>query len=161
MDFQSGYEKAMGALVAALSGSSIIMLHGGVYGELSWHPVQAILDDDIAGMICRFIEGVEVNDETLAVDLINSVGPIPGMYLDKKHTRDWWKKEQFLPKVADRLSYPDWLKKGKKSAQDYAKDRMADILATHKPKPLNASQEEEIERILGEARQYYQKKGMM
>ncbi len=161
MDFQCGYEKAIGALAAALSGSNVIMLHGGVYGELSWHPVQAILDDDIAGMIGRFIEGIEVDDDTLAIDLINAVGPIPGMYLDKAHTREWWKKEQFIPKAADRLSYPEWFGGGKKIALDYAKDRMEEILATHKPKPLTASQENEIERILEEARAYYKKKGML
>jgi len=161
MDFQCGYEKAIGALAAALSGSNLIMLHGGVYGELSWHPVQAILDDDVAGMIGHLIEGIGVNDDTLAIDLINAVGPIPGMYLDKAHTRKWWRNEQFIPKAVDRLSYPDWMEKGKKTALDYAKDRMAEILATQKSKPLTASQEEEIEKILEEARAYYRKKGVL
>ena len=58
--------------------------------------VKAILDDDIAGMAGRFLEGVEVSDETMAVDLINRVGPIPGMFLDKAHTRKWYKKEQYV-----------------------------------------------------------------
>ncbi len=122
---------------------------------------KAVLDDDIAGMIGRFIEGALVNDDTLAIDLIKAVGPIPGMYLDKAHTRQWWKKEQFIPKAADRLTYPEWLEKGKKSALDYAKDRVEEILATHKPKPLTPSQDEEIDRILAEARAYYKKRGMI
>ncbi len=161
IDFQCGYEKATNALAAALAGSSIIGLHGGVYGEITFHPVQAVLDDDIAGMIRRFLEGVLVNEETLAIDLIKAVGPIPGMYLDKAHTRQWWQKEQFIPRAADRLTYPEWMECGKKSALDYAQDRVEEILATHKPKPLTASQDEEIERILGEARAYYKKRGMM
>jgi len=159
IDFQCGYEKGIGALVAA--GSNFICLHGGIYGELSWHPAQAVLDDDIAGMIGRFLEGVLVNDETLAIDLIKAVGPVPGVYLDKAHTRKWWQKEQFLPKAADRLTYPEWMEKGKKSALDYAKDRVEEILATHKPKPLSPSQDEEIERILEEARAYYKKRGLI
>ncbi len=161
IDFQSSYEKAIGALATAVSGGSKIDFHGGVYGEVSWHPFQAILDRDIAGMIGRFIEGIEVNDETLAIDLINAVGPIPGMYLDKAHTRKWWQRGQFIPMAADSLTYPDWIAKGRKTALDYAKERMEEILATHKPKPLTASQEDEIERILEEARAYYKKKGMM
>jgi trimethylamine--corrinoid protein Co-methyltransferase len=112
-------------------------------------------------MIGRFLQGVQVNEETLALDLINEVGPIPGMYLDKAHTRTWWKREQFMPKVADRLSLPEWMESGKKSALDYAKERMEEILATHKPEPLTAKQEEEVERILEEARQYYRGKGLM
>lgn len=162
IDFQSGYERAIPAVIAALSGANILPLHGHVHDELTAHPVQAILDDDIAGMIGRFIEGVEVNEQTLATELIEEVGPIPGHFLNKEHTRKWWKKEQFVPKVADRLTYPEWMEKGKKSALDYAKERMEEMLATHKVSiPLTASQDEDIERILEEARKYYKKKGMM
>ena len=57
MDFQSGYEKALGALLSALSGGNSILLHLGVSSELSAHPAQAVMDHDIAGMIGRFIEG--------------------------------------------------------------------------------------------------------
>jgi len=70
-------------------------------------------------------------------------------------------KEQFVPKVADRLSYPDWMASGKKSCFDYASDRMEEILATHKPTPLTPSQEEDIQRILEEARKYYREKGLI
>ncbi len=161
IDFQLGYEKAIGGIISAVSGANIIGLHGGLYGELTFHPVQAILDDDIAGMIGRFLRGVEVNDETLALDLIAEVGPIPGFYLGKEHTRKWWKTEHFMPKVADRLSLPDWMVSGKKIALDYAKKRMEEILATYKPEPLTPKQDEEVERILEEARQYYRKKGWM
>ncbi len=161
MDFQTGYEKAIAVLLSALSGAHISGLHGGIYGELEAHPVQAILDNDIAGMIGRFLEGVQVNEETLAVDLIEEVGPIPGHYLGKKHTREWWKKENFIPRAADILTYPEWIKNDKKSCIDYAKKKMEEIIATHKTKPLTASQEEDIEKILKEARKYYKEKGLL
>ncbi|RLE10564.1 hypothetical protein DRJ00_01075 [Candidatus Aerophobetes bacterium] len=162
IDFQLGYQKTMPTLLSALSGSSILQLYSSIYGEITAHPVQAILDDDIAGMIGRFLEGLEVSDESLAIDLINEVGPIPGHYLGKKHTRKWWKKEQFVPRAADRLTYPEWAKTGKKSCIDYARERMEEILSTHKvDPPLTQSQEEEIEKILKEAREYYRKKGMI
>jgi trimethylamine--corrinoid protein Co-methyltransferase len=162
IDYQAAYEKAIIALVGALTGTNTIWMQGALYGELAFHPVQAIIDDDVVGMIGRFLEGIDVSDETLAIDLINEVGPIPGHYLTKAHTREWWKKEQFIPKVADRLTYPEWLKTGKKSCIDYAKERMDEILATHKvDPPLTASQEEDIERILKEAREHYRKKGLI
>jgi len=160
IDFQCSYEKALGALAAALSGSNAILFHGSVYGEISWHPAQAMLDSDIVSMIGRYVEGIEVTDESLAVDLMNEVGPIPGMYLDKAHTRKWWKREQFMPTVADSDTYPEWIAKGRKTALDHANERVAEILATHKPKPLTPNQEEEIEKILQEARTYYRKKGL-
>jgi len=162
IDYQAAYEKATLGLVNALSGTNTIWLQGALYGELAFHPVQAIIDDDVAGMIGRFLEGIDASDEALAVDLINEVGPIPGHYLSKAHTRKWWKREQFVPKVADRLTYPEWAKKGKKSCIDYAKQKMEEILATHKvDPPLTDSQEEDIERILKEAREYYRKKGLI
>jgi trimethylamine--corrinoid protein Co-methyltransferase len=50
--------------------------------ELLYHPVLSILDDDIPGWIGRFLQGVAVTDETMAIDLIKQVGPIPGHYLN-------------------------------------------------------------------------------
>ena len=161
IDFQCGYEKAMLVTLTAVCGANTILLYGGIFGELTFHPVQAILDDDISGMVGRFLQGVQVNEETLPLDLIDRVGPIPGYYLDKEHTRTWWKREHFIPKVADRLSLPEWMESGKKSALDYAKERMEEILATHKPEPLTPKQEEDVERILEEARQYYRGRGLM
>ena len=160
-DYQQGYEKACAATLAALSGANAITFQNGVFGELSAHPVMAILDDDIAGMVGRFIEGEEVSNETLAVDLIEEVGPIPGFYLNKEHTRKWWKKEQFIPQAADYLSYPEWIKTGKKTALDYAKERMEEILATHKPMPLTPEQEQAIEDILREGTEHYRKEGLL
>jgi len=160
-DFQFGYERTLQATIGALTGANVIQQSGAMYGELTWHPIQSIMDDDVANMIGRFIEGVVVNDETLAIDLINEVGPIPGMYLDKAHTRKWWKAEQVIPKSADTLGIPQWIKKDKRSAVDYAKERMEAILSTHKPIPLTIRQEEDIERLLKEARNYYRKKGLI
>jgi len=160
-DFQAGYERAIAAFLCAQSGANYVALHGSVHGELTHHPLQAILDDDLAGMIGRFIEGITVNDETLAIDLIEEVGPIPGHFLNKAHTRKWWKLEQFVPRAADRLTYPEWMNAGKKSCLDYARERMAEILATHNPTPLAPGQEEDIERILEQARKYYKEKGLI
>jgi trimethylamine--corrinoid protein Co-methyltransferase len=161
VDYQNGYEKMFVALTAALSGANIIALHGGVTAELSYHPIQAILDDDIACLVGRTIEGVEVTPETMAIEVINEVGPIPGHFLDKEHTRRWWKKEHFMPKAADMLSYPEWLRKGRKKALEYAKDRMEEILKTHKPKPLSEDENREIDEILREAREYYKEREML
>lgn len=161
-DFQSGYERSMMALLAAMAGTNVIELHGAIHGELTWHPVQAVIDEDVAGWIGRFIEGVAVNDETLAVDLIEEVGPIPGFYLDKEHTRKWWRREQFIPRVADREAYQKWLEADKrKDTIALAKARVEEIIAKYEPKPLTPEQDKEIDEILEEARSYYREKGLM
>lgn len=161
IDYQVGYEKSLGALISALSGANLQIFQGGSCAELLYHPVLSILDDDVAGWIGRFLEGVTVTDETLAIDLINQVGSIPGHYLSTAHTREWWRKEQFIPKVADMEAYPVWIRSGKKDALALAQERMEEILATHKPKPLATDQEQAVEDILKEARDYYTKKGLI
>jgi trimethylamine---corrinoid protein Co-methyltransferase len=162
IDVQMGYEKGISSTLAAISGASVVNLHGGMHVELTYHPVQSVLDDDIAGMLGRFVEGVAVNHETLAADVIQKVGPIPGHYLTQKHTREWWKKEHFTPLAADRLSYPEWIQNGKKSALENARQKVDEILASHEVLPaLTSSQEQDLDRILEDAREYYRGKGTL
>jgi trimethylamine--corrinoid protein Co-methyltransferase len=158
-DYQAAYEKALPSLVSLLSGGHVHLFQGGSSIELLYHPVLSILDDDVAGWIGRFLQGVAVTDETLAIDLINQVGPIPGHYLSTEHTREWWRKEQWLPKAADLEAYPVWVRSGKKDALALAQERMDDILENHKPIPLTAEQEQAIKDILVEARQFYRNRG--
>jgi trimethylamine:corrinoid methyltransferase-like protein len=77
------------------------------------------------------------------------------------HTREWWRREYFTPRAADRLPLPEWLNKGKKDCLDYAQERLEDILATHKPARLTDAQESAVEDILKEARNYYRKRGLI
>jgi trimethylamine--corrinoid protein Co-methyltransferase len=161
IDYQAAYEMAMSAIAAALSGASAVLIQGGLTAELTAHPVKAILDDDIAGMVAKYLQGIDVSDEALAVDLINQVGPIPGHFLSTAHTRKWWRKEQFVPLVADRLSFPDWVEKGAKNALDHARERLEDILAQYRQPALPPDQEQAVEDILKEAREHYRKAGLI
>jgi trimethylamine--corrinoid protein Co-methyltransferase len=161
IDFQVGFEKSLGTLASTLFGGNVMIYQGGSSNELSYSPELSILDDDVAGWIGRFIEGVSVTDETMAIDLINQVGPIPGHYLSTAHTREWWRKEQYLPQVADLSAYPVWLKSVKKDALQLAKEKMQEILDTHQPSPLTSAQEQALADILAEARQYYRDKGLI
>jgi trimethylamine--corrinoid protein Co-methyltransferase len=160
-DFQSGYEKTTIAMISALTGANLQLVQGAIHGELTHHPVQTIIDDDMVGMIGRFLEGVEISDETLALDVIADVGPIPGEFLSKAHTRKWWRKDQYQTQVADVWTYPEWEKRGRKGCIEYAKEKMEKILATHTPTPLTESQEQDIEKILQDARKFYKEKGML
>jgi len=155
MDFQDGWEKSLTTLVIALSGCNVANFHGGVYGELAFHPLQALMDDDVAGTVGRFLEGVRVDRETLAVELIEKTGPIPGDFLTSPHTRAFIRQELFLPQAADLLTYQEWESQGRKSALDVARERMEAILATHRPLPLPEEQDQEIEKILVKARRHY------
>jgi trimethylamine--corrinoid protein Co-methyltransferase len=160
--FQLAYEKTIPSLIAAISGASAVQIHSSVYGEISAHPVQAILDDDIANMIGRFVQGMEVSEDSAAVDMINEVGPIPGHFLGQAHTRRWWSREQYITESADRLTYPEWKNGGKKNEVDYARERMEEILSNHTVQPpISPGEKQEIEVILKEAREYFRKNDLI
>ena len=160
IDYQCGYEKAMGALLAGLSGVHIIDSPGGLTGELSYNPVLSILDNDMLGWVGHFLRGVLFNEDTLALDLIEKVGPVPGFYLDKEHTRKWWKEEQFIPEVADLSTYPEWIENGKKSTLEKGKEKMQEILDSYKCK-LSEEKQQELDKILDETREYYRNKNLL
>jgi trimethylamine--corrinoid protein Co-methyltransferase len=161
IDYQSGYEKTHTAMASALSGANCIVLHGGVTAELAYNPLLAVINDDVASIVGRTIEGFPVDTEALALELIHEVGPSPGSYLGKKHTRLNWQKEYFVPQAADFLSYQEWLSKGRKNTIDLARERMEQILSTHRAKPITAEQDKSIDRILEDARKHYRKKDLM
>lgn len=159
IDYQAGWEQTMAISLGLLSGPTCVFYPGSLTAELTAHPYKALMDHDILGQLARFLKGPTVTTETLAVDLINEVGPIPGYYLNKAHTREWWKKEQFLTRTADEDPYEVWLEKGKKTALDHAREAYEKILATHDIDGLSDEQEAAVERVLQEAREAYRSRG--
>lgn len=158
IDFQNGIERGLPAILSAISGANAIQLYGGIYGEITHSPIQAILDEDLVGIIGRFLESVKVNDETIALDLIHSVGPMPGHFLDSEHTQKWWKKEQFMPDCSDLLTYPEWEMMGKNDCIYYATKKMEKILKEHDMSvKLTPEQENEIEETVKDLENFYKK----
>ena len=150
-DQQVGYEKGMAALICAQSGASYIIGAGGIDDESGFSAVQLIIDNEIQGMIGRFLQGITVNEDTLAADIIQKVGPLPGNYLREEHTKQMWKQEQFLPDLSYRLSYEEWVRDGSKDVAARARDKAKDILNTHEVPPLPEDVDSEISRLLSAA----------
>jgi trimethylamine--corrinoid protein Co-methyltransferase len=159
IDFQCGSERSMGTLISVLSGANLINTVGGLTGELTYDSALAVLDNDVLGMIGRFIKSVKVNNDTLALDLIREIGPTPGFYLNTKHTRKWWKEEQFIPHVSDRLTYEEWLETGRKTALVLARERAKELLDSYE-QILPPDKEKEIDKVLEECRAFYKKQGL-
>jgi trimethylamine--corrinoid protein Co-methyltransferase len=119
---------------------------GGLGGTTS--PEGAVIDNEIVDYALRFAQGIEVNDEMLAVDVIDKVGP-GGHYLSEKHTLKHF-RERWMPRL-DVDSLETWEKKGIKSLGELAHEKVKEILATHKPTPLPEDVDKEISRILQRA----------
>jgi trimethylamine--corrinoid protein Co-methyltransferase len=131
-DEQAGYEKAMTTLIAALAGPDIIHGVGGwLENLLSSSLSQAVIMDEILGEVNRYLQGIEINEETLAVDIIKKVGA-HGNFIGEKHTKEYFLKEDFMPKLTDRRTRGDWESRGANVLPDAAKVRVKKILAEHK-----------------------------
>ncbi|MEW6444004.1 MAG: trimethylamine methyltransferase family protein [bacterium] len=161
IDYQCAVEKTLSAMVMAMAGSNKIYFHGGVYDELTNHPVAAILDNDAAKMVGRILDGIRVDETTLAADLIREVGPAPGSFLGTRHTRENWKKEQLLPDVFDRWPYPEWVNRGKQDSIARARAKFAEIVSRHEVPPLPADQEKELAEMLVQSKKELESKGLV
>lgn len=160
-NYQAGMEKSLGILSSIMTGSHLHILHGSFAGELGYSAVLAVLDDDIAGSIGRFLLGTDVNDESLALQEQIEAGTAPTTFMNRALTRQFWTKDRFSPLVADWDTRVDWVQSGKPSLLTRAREKVDYILATHKPTALSGDQEDAIAEILAEARQHYRAQGLI
>jgi trimethylamine--corrinoid protein Co-methyltransferase len=147
-DEQAGYEKAMQWLLAGMSGINWMWGAGMVEGQTLWSNAQLIVEAEMCGMVGRYLEGVGVADETLVVDLIKEVGHFPNNYLGKRHTREWWMREQYRPIVSSREGHSRWMEMGAKDALARADEKAKEILKKHEPVPLSREVDREVEKLL-------------
>ena len=134
-DQQAAVEAALSIMAAGLSGGNLIHDVGFLEGALIGAHEMDILPAEVAGMVKRFLSGVRVDDDTLALDVIRSVGP-GGNFLAEEHTVSHLRQELWFPTLMDRTKYSAWKKAGAKTLGDRIRERMAEILATHKVPPL-------------------------
>ncbi len=111
---------------------------------------QLAMMDEAIGYSRRITRGIEVNEDTLAVDVIHDVGP-NGHYLREEHTRRHYKTEFWYPNLCDRRNYEEWDTMGKQRMSDRVIARVEEVLATHEPSPISAETEKAIEKALAEA----------
>jgi len=155
VDEQTAYEKTFAALAAVAAGADFCDLFiGSTEAFNTWSPVQAIIDEEIASNALRFAEGIEVNDETLSVDLINRVGPM-GNYLKQKDTMVRFRKEHSVAGLSDRASRSAWEAAGSKDARLRAKERMVELLNSHTPEPLETEVRKNIDSLIREYTKTY------
>jgi trimethylamine--corrinoid protein Co-methyltransferase len=79
---------------------------GMLEGGQTWSHTQFMIDNDIVKMVKRVIQGIDVNDETLAVDLIKQAHEIKN-FLGQKHTIAHMREES-QPKLIDRTTRGTW-----------------------------------------------------
>ena len=129
-DAQAGWEKALTILLAAMGGSNYVHHAAGMLESmLTVAYEQYVIDDEIIGMCCKVLKGIEVDAEHLALAAIDEVGP-GGNYIASDHTFAHMRKEYFTGNgVTDRKLRDDWEQEGSQDAATRAREMVKTILA--------------------------------
>jgi len=131
LDAQSGYESAITSLLCALAGANFIHDAAGLMEfALTACYEKFVIDNEILGMVMRAVEGIRVDDDTLAFDLIEQVGP-GGNFVAARHTRHFMRSEHYQPSLSDRKSREKWEAEGRKTTWEKAAEMVQQIVDNH------------------------------
>lgn len=150
VDEQALIEGAMSILVTALSGANLNHDVGYIeHGNCASLEYLTICDD-LIGFARKITGGIEVSDETLALDVIDRVGP-GGHFLADEHTMKHFKKETWYPRLFERQFYENWVAGGKKNLFEKSNEKVIDILENYEPEPLSQDVQQKIKEIINRA----------
>ena len=139
-DFQAGYEKGITELLSALSGANLIYEAAGMYGSLLACSAESfVLDNDMIGSVLRATRGIEVNEDSLSLKVIQDVclnGP--GHFLGHDQTLDRMQDDYFYPQLADRRTPQEWAESGSPDLLQQARAKTREILAGPRPTHITA-----------------------
>jgi trimethylamine--corrinoid protein Co-methyltransferase len=143
--WQSAAEPALDTFLAGLVCPEIVTGMGLARTYTRLYPEQIILDDDLYQRARAYLLRMEVDDETLAMESIRNVGP-GGHFLGQKHTRQHM-RTSLVRGVTHQLDEHNKYR----DPHEVARERVRSIIETHRPDPLEASQQAELTRILAAA----------
>ena len=147
-DVQSGYESMMNLLTAQNSGVNFILHAAGALETINCVSYEKfVIDDEMLGMVKRIHRGVEVTEESLALEVVKKVGP-GGQFLDKNHTFDHCRAEFYLPRLSDRSPYEHWEKAGARSIQELANQKWKKILEAYQPPDFPESLDKDLKKYM-------------
>lgn len=156
---QACYEKMSSGLPQFYAGCDMIAGLGLLDDVTMLSYEQMVIDDEMARIMARLAQGVAVDDDHLAVELIKKVGP-GGSFLSERHTMQWLNKEHFLTGITDRRTGEAWEADGRKSVVDRARERVAKILKEHEVAEVPKDVASEFERIVASADKDIKAKGL-
>ncbi|EFI33315.1 trimethylamine methyltransferase [Desulfonatronospira thiodismutans ASO3-1] len=160
MEIQSGIEATLQIHTSMLTGANFVHDCGYTESGKTGDIFQTVMDDEIISMARIIEDGIEVNEETLSVDVINRVGS-GGHYLYEDHTMKWFRKH-WRPTLMDRQSYEDWVKNGSQTMQDRIIKKTRDILETHEG-PISRvprDVQKDVQKVVDEAVERVEREGL-
>ena len=144
-DNQSGFEKGLTMLAAGLSGGGLVFESAGMLGSLLGCSHEAmVIDNEMLSSIHRIARGIEVNDETLSVEVISDAVNGPGHYLGHPQTMELMQTEFIYPDLADRAAPSDWESLGGHDIFKVAHQKAKQILNDHRPQYIDEKSDQAI-----------------
>ena len=144
-NWQAGVENCLSTFMASAVVSDMLLGAGLLNGSTIWSYEQMIMDCEIFGIIAKMMEGIVVDDEHMALEVIRDVGP-GGSYMTHEHTLRHM-RELWISSLMDRRPYSEWERK-RDGARTWALARARKILETPAPASLDPKVEKELRRII-------------
>jgi trimethylamine---corrinoid protein Co-methyltransferase len=145
-DEQAAAEAAFSIMLETLAGAQLAHDVGYLDSGMTNSIEQVVICDELIAYTKHFMRGLEINEDTLALDLIDQIGP-DGDYLSTEHTLKHY-REDWYPKLFDRNNYDTWQRKGAKTLRQRARAKALKILETHQPEPLPAEVQQQLDAIV-------------
>jgi trimethylamine--corrinoid protein Co-methyltransferase len=148
LDAQSGLESGMGALLAGIKGINMISGAGMIDFETTQSIQKVVIDNEICGMVHKFLKGIIQRDEPIAKNLLKDLEERTHL-LSHDHTLKWFREEQYIPsQVIDRATTEEWINKGRKSIGDRAIEQVTKLLAKYPGITLDKDILDEISKLM-------------
>lgn len=147
LDGQAVFEAFMTLTMSALSGINLLQGIGYLESGITGSYEMVVICNEIAGMLRKFSSGIQVDDDTLAVEAVAEAGH-GGHFLGLKHTREHFFSEHFIPELVSRTSFEKWRKAGEKRFEERAREKALAILKDHYVEPIDEDIIKEINLII-------------
>lgn len=153
VDAQAGLEAGTTLLMGALAGADIFG-HLGIAGVDQASCLEMLVfQHEVIEFVERIARSFTVDDEKLALDVIDSVGP-GGTFIDQEHTVDHYRSEIWMPQLLDRQYWQPWVDAGRPDTVTRARKRLDELLASYRPPPLDDTVARDVEKVLADARRH-------
>ncbi|MCA9921484.1 MAG: trimethylamine methyltransferase family protein, partial [Anaerolineales bacterium] len=146
LDAQAAADAQFSVMTALLAETNLNHDVGYLEAGLATSPELILLTNELIGMTRRFVDGVRLDDEALALDVIHEVGP-GGEFLSHDHTLAHW-RDFWLPQNFDRQRLESWQDDGALDVNGRLRDQVVAIMDEHQVEPLPHTVHTEINRIL-------------
>jgi trimethylamine--corrinoid protein Co-methyltransferase len=139
-------EATINIATAALIGGNMIHDVGYIEQGLTSSMDLMVASDEIIDMVKRILRGIPVTDETMALDVMDTVGP-GGHYLEHDHTYNRFKTEIWRPKLLDRQNWENWAATGSKRYGERVHERVIELLETETEPLFDEAMYKELRRV--------------